>query len=75
VVPVTLEWTEYDSRGMISRMRKFFVRGNVEYELCAEGGQYVIKRTERKNGHLVVMETARGRKADVEDVWGSIATG
>ncbi|MFI7144405.1 hypothetical protein ACIBO2_05770 [Nonomuraea sp. NPDC050022] len=56
-------------------MKQFFVRGNVEYELCAEGGQYVIKRTERKNGHVVVMETARGYRRDTEDVWKSIASG
>ncbi|MEV1240752.1 hypothetical protein [Nonomuraea sp. NPDC049750] len=72
---MALTWTEYDSRGMASRMKQFFVRGNVEYELCAEGGQYVIKRTERKNGHVVVMETARGYRRDTEDVWKSIASG
>jgi hypothetical protein len=50
-------------------MSKFVVRGDVEFELCAEGGHYVVRRTERKGGRVVMTETARGRRRDAEAVW------
>ena len=69
---VDLEWDPYDSRGTRSRVKAFVVRGNVEYELCVEGGQYVIRRTVRKGGRVVVTETARGGERVAAAVWSSI---
>lgn len=70
-----LEWRPYYLQGAVSRMRQFIVRGAVEYELCAEGGQWVIKRTERKGNKTVITETARGRQRDAEAVWARIVYG
>ncbi|MEV0348613.1 hypothetical protein AB0H88_22790 [Nonomuraea sp. NPDC050680] len=50
-------------------MKESIVRGDVEYELCTEGGKYVIRRTERKGDRVVMTETARGCQRDAEAVW------
>ncbi|AWS45005.1 hypothetical protein [Streptosporangium sp. 'caverna'] len=68
LLPV-LEWTRYVPRGNTSRVRAFIVRGAVEYELCAEGGQMVIRRTV-----LVISEAARGRVSDAQEIWKAIAS-
>ncbi|WP_344921216.1 hypothetical protein [Streptosporangium oxazolinicum] len=56
-------------------MKQFVVRGDVEYELCAEGGNHVVRRTERKGGRVTMTETARGSQRDAEAVWGRIVHG
>lgn len=71
-----IEWEPYFLRGARCRMRDFIVRGSVEFELCAEGGHYVIRRTERKGDQVVsVTETARGRQHEAEAVWARIVHG
>ncbi|MFG1960364.1 hypothetical protein [Nonomuraea sp. NPDC049028] len=68
-VHVALEWTPYIKRVERSRVLEFVAMGRVEYELCGEGGQWVIRRTDRTNGPTVVTESSRGRPRDVQEVW------
>ncbi|MGS2646414.1 hypothetical protein [Streptosporangium sp. G12] len=68
-----LEWRPYTRQGRTSRVRAYVVRGVAEYELCAEGGQMVIRRTVRHGGRRIITEAARGRVCDVEEIWKSIA--
>lgn len=70
-----LEWRRYDARGTRPRVRAFVVRGTVEYELCAEGGQAVIRRTVRNGARVTVSETARGLTRETEAVWALISIG
>ncbi|MEU7915800.1 hypothetical protein [Microbispora bryophytorum] len=72
---VDLDWRPYDSRGTRSKVREILTFGRVEYELCLEGGLYVIRRTDRRKKAVVVSETARGRYPDTMDAWKLIASG
>lgn len=69
-----LDWRPYNSLGTRSRVMQIITRGSVELELCGEGGQWVIRRTERKGKRVTVTETSRGRPRDVEDVWNQLAS-
>src|SRR5690606_14652576 len=42
-----------------SRVREIVTRGKVEFELCAGGGQDVIRRTDRTGKRVVVSEVGR----------------
>ena len=67
-------WRPYDARGTRSRVRAFLVAGAEEFELCAEGGLLVIRRTIRRKGRPpLVLETSRGRVRDTEEVWETLS--
>ncbi len=70
-----LDWRPYDSRGTCSRVRGIVKFGRVEYELCAEGGSYVIRRTDRREKLEKVHETARGTRVRALEIWELITSG
>jgi hypothetical protein len=75
--PLDIDWTAYNSRGTRSRVREFVTHGAIEYELCLEGGQYVIRRTDRRRpNHPTVVEAGRNlcRQAMLE-LWRLIVEG
>ena len=71
-----LDWSPYDSRGTASRVGEFVTHGKVEFELCCEGGLYVIRRTDR-TGKLVVVSEARAKDCRPETLalWKLIVIG
>ena len=73
--PGDLDWLPYDSRGTTSRVREFVTRGSVEWELCCEGGSYVIKRTVTRGERTTVTEAARGRYRRTMDAWKLVVSG
>lgn len=72
---MALEWRPYNSHGTRSKVREIVTRGAVEYELCLEGGVYVIRRTDRHRNAVKVHETARGLYRHTMDVWALIVSG
>lgn len=64
-----LVWTPFHDRGGTLRVREFFSRGSTEFELCAQGGQMLIRRTVRNGNRETVSEAARGRPADTRAAW------
>ncbi|WP_326646401.1 hypothetical protein OG884_17425 [Streptosporangium sp. NBC_01755] len=71
-----LDWRPYDCRGTRSRVSEFVTRGKVEFELCSEGGQDVIRRTDRSGKRPVVSEVGRSltHRATL-DLWKLVAMG
>lgn len=72
---VDLDWRPYDSRGTRSKVRDLVAFGAVEYELCLEGGLYVIRRTDRRKKAVRVHETARGPRQRTAEAWKLIVSG
>lgn len=70
-----LDWSPYDSRGTASRVGEFVTHGKVEFELCCEGGLYVIRRTDRTGKRAVVSEAGRGlSRPETLELWKLIVT-
>lgn len=68
-----LDWTPYDSaRGGRLRVRDIIIRGATEYELCAEGGQMLIRRIVRRNGSVITSEACRGLARHTEAAWSAL---
>ncbi|MEV4575412.1 hypothetical protein AB0K16_19380 [Nonomuraea jabiensis] len=58
--PPDIDWRPYHARATRSRVREYVTRGAVEYELCVESGQYVIRRTDRRRkNRTTVSEVGR----------------
>lgn len=70
-----LEWRPYVARVPRPKVREFFTRGKVEYELCLEGGLYVIRRTDRRKKAVRVHETARGPRQRTAEAWRRLVSG
>ncbi|MEV4081665.1 hypothetical protein AB0J43_15455 [Nonomuraea fuscirosea] len=71
-----LDWRPYDSRGTRSRVREYVTRGKVEFELCSEGGQEIIRRTDRSGKRPVVSEVGRSlTHRDTVDLWKLVMMG
>ncbi|MFI7705225.1 hypothetical protein [Nonomuraea sp. NPDC049480] len=71
-----LDWRPYDSRGTTSRVREIVTRGKVEFELCCEGGQDVIRRTDRTGKREVVSEVGRSlTHRETLELWSQVVTG
>ncbi len=69
-----LDWSPYDSRGTASRVGEFVTHGKVEFELCCEGGLYMIRRTDRTGKRVVVSEAGRGlSRPETLELWKLIA--
>lgn len=68
-VSVDLDWRPYDSHGTTSRVRESVKRGAVEFELCCEGGSFVIRRTVRRGEKVTITETARGLYRQTMEAW------
>jgi hypothetical protein len=72
MTPDELDWRPYHLGGVNSRVLAHATSGHVEYELCGEGGRWLIRRTTRLNGSTTVEETSRGCPKDVAPVWAAI---
>lgn len=70
-----LEWRPYHAHVLRPKVREFFTRGKVEYELCLEGGSYVIRRTDRRKPRVKVEETARGYHRQAYAAWRRLVSG
>lgn len=70
-----LEWRPYSAHVLRPKVREFFTRGKVEYELCLEGGSYVIRRTDRRKPRVKVEETARGYHRQAYAAWRRLVSG
>ncbi|MGW5688341.1 hypothetical protein [Nonomuraea sp. NPDC003754] len=65
-------WTPYTNRGTWLRVRAVHRYGDVEYELCMEGGQMLIRRLEYRRRPVVISESCRGLARHVEAAWVSL---
>lgn len=74
-VSAGLDWRPYDPRGTTSRVREIVTRGKVEFELCCEGGAYVIRRTVRRGDRATVSEAARGLYRRTMGAWKLVIEG
>lgn len=71
-----LDWRPYDSRGTRSRVKEIFTRGKVEFELCLEGGQEIIRRTDRSGKSEIVTEVGRDLPRLVTlELWSQVVSG
>jgi len=70
-----LEWRPYSAHVLRPKVRDHVTRGKIEYELCFEGGSYVIRRTDRSGRTVRVEETARGYHRQAYAAWRRLVSG
>ncbi|MFI6485573.1 hypothetical protein ACIBH1_47245 [Nonomuraea sp. NPDC050663] len=67
-----LGWTAYTPHGIRLRVRDIYRHGAIEYELCSEGGQMLIRRLDYEGKTTVVSEACRGLARDTEAAWATL---
>ncbi|GAA4051084.1 hypothetical protein [Nonomuraea soli] len=65
-------WTPYVDHGTRLRVRAVHHHGDIDYELCMEGGQMLIRRLDNHRKPVVISESYRGLARQAEDAWASL---